>query len=183
MNAVAPTMLSSSKLPHPSFPCWWPSSPSAARSAAYSARLSPFMIRCCQSMLTLTLSRPSARSLWITCSVIPMLRIRIFIAGSEFLCSRKTVMPRSRACPAASRMPSRNRAHDSGPDDHLRADVGREVDRREREAERLVTCRVVRRTERPLCEPGVEVQPARDAVDPVAVERGRDALEVRPREL
>jgi hypothetical protein len=31
-----------------------------------------------------------ARSLWITCSVIPMFRMRIFIAGSEFLCSRKS---------------------------------------------------------------------------------------------
>src|SRR5919108_1617487 len=82
MNAVAPTMLSSSKVPQPEFACWWPSTPSAARSAAYSPRLSPFMIRCCQSMFTLTLSRPCARSLWITCSVMPMLRMRIFIAGS-----------------------------------------------------------------------------------------------------
>src|SRR5712692_6901241 len=80
MNAVAPTMLSSSKVPQPEFACWWPSTPSAASSAAYSPRFSPFMIRCCQSMLTCTLSIPCARSLWITWSVMPMLRIRIFIA-------------------------------------------------------------------------------------------------------
>ena len=63
MNAVAPTMLSSSKVPQPEFACWWPSSPSAASSAAYSARFSPFMIRCCQSMLTLTLSMPAVAQL------------------------------------------------------------------------------------------------------------------------
>ena len=110
MNAVAPTMLSSSKSPQPEFACWCPSSPSAASSAAYSARFSRFMIRCCQSMLTLTLSRPWARSLWITCSVIPMLRIRIFIAGSEFLCSRKSRIPCSRQRCAACPIPSTNQA-------------------------------------------------------------------------
>ena len=97
MNAVAPTMLSSSNVPQPEFACWWPSKPSAASSAAYSARFSPFMIRCCQSMLTLTLSIPCARSVWITCSVMPMLRMKIFIAGSEFLCSRKSVVAVLRA--------------------------------------------------------------------------------------
>ena len=57
---------------------------------------------------------PCARSLWITCSVIPMFRIRIFIAGSEFLCSRNTVTPLlGFACCAASPTPSMNRAHDS----------------------------------------------------------------------
>src|SRR5205807_1260075 len=60
MNAVAPTMLSSSNVPQPEFACWWPSSPSAASIAAYSPRLSPFMSRCCQSMLTLTLSSDRA---------------------------------------------------------------------------------------------------------------------------
>ena len=39
MNAVAPTMLSSSNVPQPEFACWWPSSPSAASSAAYSAEV------------------------------------------------------------------------------------------------------------------------------------------------
>ena len=64
-------------------------------------------------MFTVTLSIPCARSVWITCSVIPMFRIRIFIAGSEFLCSRKTVTPRSFARCAAWPIPSTNRAHDS----------------------------------------------------------------------
>ena len=44
-------------------------------------------------MLTWTFVIPSARSLWMTCSVMPMLRIRIFIAGSLFLCSRNSFLP------------------------------------------------------------------------------------------
>ena len=64
-------------------------------------------------MLTLTFEIPRVRRVWITCSVMPTLRIRIFIAGSEFLCSRKTVTPRSAACEAASPTPSTNRSHDS----------------------------------------------------------------------
>ena len=113
MNAVAPTMLSSSNVPQPEFACWWPSSPSAASSAAYSARFSPFMIRCCQSMLTCTLSIPCARSVWITWSVMPMFRMKIFIAGSEFLCSRKSVTPLSAQRLATWPTPSMNRAHES----------------------------------------------------------------------
>ncbi len=70
-----------------------PSSPRDASSAAYSASDSPFMIRCCQSMFTLTLSCPRSFSSWITNSVIPMFRIRIFIAGSEFLCSSQSGWP------------------------------------------------------------------------------------------
>src|SRR5262252_2204459 len=54
MNAVAPTMLSSSKVPQPEFACWWPSSPCAASIAAYSPSDSPFISRCCQSMFTCT---------------------------------------------------------------------------------------------------------------------------------
>ena len=110
MNAVAPTMLSSSNVPHPEFACMWPSRPSAASRAVHSARLSPFMIRCCQSMLTRMLSTPRARSEWITCRVMPMSRMRIFIAGSEFLCSRKSMTPPSWQARAASSMPSRNHA-------------------------------------------------------------------------
>ncbi len=65
-------------------------------------------------MLTLTLSMPCARSLWITWSVMPTLRIRIFIAGSEFLCSRKSVMPWRRQRSAAAPTPSMNHAQLSG---------------------------------------------------------------------
>ena len=158
MNAVVPTMLSSSKVPQPEFACWWPSRPSAASSAAYSARLSPFMIRCCQSMLTLTLSMPCLRSVWITCSVIPMFRIRIFIAGSEFLCSRKTRDARSFARCAAWPIPSTNRAQrllvrrlervvvalDPGPDDQVGAGLAREVDRLAGQPEGFLARRVVR---------------------------------------
>ena len=61
-------------------------------------------------MLTWTLSSPWRRSVWITWSVIPTLRIRIFIAGSEFLCSRNSVIPRSRHRFAAWPIPSRNQA-------------------------------------------------------------------------
>ncbi len=65
-------------------------------------------------MFTFTLVIPRARSVWITCSVIPMFRMRIFIAGSEFLCSRKSVIPRSWHRSATSPTPSMNRAHASG---------------------------------------------------------------------
>ena len=90
MKKFVPTTLSSSNEPQPSLACWWPSLPSAASSAAYSASVSPFMIRCCQSMLTSRpdVSTPRSRTFWITCSVMPMLRISTFIAGSLFLCSR-----------------------------------------------------------------------------------------------
>ncbi len=65
-------------------------------------------------MLTWMLSIPWARSVWITCSVMPMLRMKIFIAGSEFLCSRNTVTPRPFACwVATSPTPSMNRFHES----------------------------------------------------------------------
>ena len=61
-------------------------------------------------MLTLTLSRPRPRSVWITCSVMPMLRIRIFIAGSEFLCSSQSSTPPSLHVEATSPSPSTNQA-------------------------------------------------------------------------
>ena len=49
----------------------------------------------------------------MTCSVIPMLRMKIFIAGSEFLCSRKSLIPCDAQRSAISPMPSMKRAHDS----------------------------------------------------------------------
>ena len=64
-------------------------------------------------MLTWTFVIPRSRSLWITCSVMPMLRMRIFIAGSEFLCSRKSLMPPSWQRAATSPTPSTKRAHAS----------------------------------------------------------------------
>ena len=64
-------------------------------------------------MLTLTLSSPWVRSLWITCSVMPTFRMRIFIAGSEFLCSRKSEIPWSLQRWAAWPIPSTSQAHDS----------------------------------------------------------------------
>ena len=79
--------------------------------AAYSPSDSPFMIRCCQSMLTWTFVIPRARRVWITCSVMPMLRMKIFIAGSEFLCSRKSLTPCLAQISAASAIPSMNHSH------------------------------------------------------------------------
>ncbi len=113
MNAVAPTMLSSSNVPQPEFACRWPNNPSDANKAAYSGRCSPFMIRCCQSMFTWTLSSPSARNFDTTNRHMPMFRIRIFIAGSEFLCSRNSLTPCSRQTVAASAMPSISHRHES----------------------------------------------------------------------
>ena len=64
-------------------------------------------------MLTWTLSRPSARSLLATYRHIPMLRIRIFIAGSEFLCSRNSFTSWRAHISAASPIPSINHSHES----------------------------------------------------------------------
>jgi hypothetical protein len=64
-------------------------------------------------MFTWTFVIPRRRSVWITCSVIPTLRMRIFIAGSEFLCSRKSFTPFAAQVSAASAIPSTNHAHDS----------------------------------------------------------------------
>ena len=64
-------------------------------------------------MLTWTFVIPRARSVWITCSVMPMLRMKIFIAGSEFLCSRKSVTPCSSQRAAISATPSMNHAQAS----------------------------------------------------------------------
>ena len=158
-------MLSSSNVPQPEFACWCPRSPSAARRAAYSASDSPFISRCCQSMLTLTLVMPRVRSVWMTCSVIPMFRMRIFIAGSEFLCSRKSVMPRSAHRVATSPTPSTKRAQrvlvrrlegvvvalDSRPEDHLRPHRSGEVGGAQRLGERRAAHGVVRRGEAAPC--------------------------------
>ena len=43
------------------------------------------------------MSTPRALTFWMVNSDIPMFRIRIFMAGSLFLCSRKTLMPCSLA--------------------------------------------------------------------------------------
>src|SRR5581483_4800663 len=58
-------------------------------------------------------------------------------------------------------------AVDPGTDDHVRADLGGQVDRVERESQRLGPRRVVRRREAALAEARIEVEPARDAVDAV----------------
>ena len=107
-------------------------------------------------------------SVWITCSVMPMLRIRIFIAGSEFLCSRKTVTPWSRGvlrrlADAVDEARPRRRvrglegvvvALDPGPDDEVRPDLGGEVDRLAGQPQRLGAGRVVGRGEAALARSG-----------------------------
>ena len=69
------------------------------------------MIRCCQSIFTSRreVSTPSSFTLVITNRVIPILRIRIFIAGSEFLCSRNTFTFLSAAWAVISPTASTNR--------------------------------------------------------------------------
>ena len=98
---------------------------------------------------------------------------------------------------AAWPMPSMKRAHDSRvrrlervvvaldprPDDQVRADLAGEVGGVERELQRLVAHRVVGRGEAAPPEARVEVQPAREAVDAVAVERLAHLLEVVAVEL
>ena len=69
-------------------------------------------------------------------------------------------------------------AFDSGPDDHVRAGLGGEVDRLARQPERLCPRRVVRGDEAAQLEARVEVQAAGDAVDPMPVECVPHVLEV-----
>ena len=44
---------------------------------------------------------------------MPMLRMKIFIAGSEFLCSRKSFTPWPAQISAASAIPSISQRHES----------------------------------------------------------------------
>ena len=151
------------------------------------------MIRCCQSMFTLTLSWPRSPSSWITNSVIPMFRIRIFIAGSEFLCSSQSSWPASLSVPATSAEPVdepgpavRVRrlervvvALDPGPDDHRHAELARELRARDGDLHRLAAHRRVGVDEPAAPEPRVEVQPAGQAVDVVVgAERVADRVGV-----
>ncbi len=64
-------------------------------------------------MFTWTLWSPSSRSLCATNMHMPMLRIRIFIAGSEFLCSSSSFTPCSAQICAASLIPSINHRQES----------------------------------------------------------------------
>src|SRR3954467_11845703 len=155
------------------------------------------MIRCCQSILTLTLSMPCARSLWITCSVMPMLRMRIFIAGSEFLCSRKSLTPslfaRAGARARAAREPRPGVgvrrlervvvALDPGPDDEVRAELACEIGGFERQPPRPRPRRGIWGDEPAAAEARIEMEPARDAVDAVAAERLTHRVDVVGREL
>ena len=193
MNAVAPTMLSSSNVPQPEFACWWPRRPSAASRAAYSARLSPFMSRCCQSMLTLTLSMP------LSAERVDHVQRHPDVAHED-LHRRLGVLVLEEELDAVLRAPLRGLpdpvdeprpallvrrlervvvALDPRPDD--------EVARRARPAKSVASrvlftasARVVRvrRDEPASSEAGIEMESRRDAVDAVAVERVADVVEV-----
>ena len=83
-----------------------------------------------------------SRSLWISCSAIPMFPHVVFMAGSQSPCSRKTLttVPRRRSRPPRRRPRSSHRpalpvgrlervvvALDPGPDDEVRAQLAGEV--------------------------------------------------------
>src|SRR4029450_5995135 len=72
---------------------------------------------------------------------------------------------------------------DSGPDDHLRADIAGKGESFLGQAQRLSAGRVVGRAKTTLTEPGVEMETARDAVDAVSVECVPDSFEVLAGEL
>ena len=148
-------------------------------------------------MFTWTFVIPRSRSLWITCSVMPMFRIRIFIAGSEFLCSRKSFRPCFGAHlgglgdPVEEPLPRLRVgrlervvvALDPGPADHVRADLAGELGGLARQPPRLRARRGVGRDEPAPPEARVEVQAGADRVDPVPVERLAHLVEVLAREL
>ena len=135
---------------------------------------------------------PSARSLWMTCSVIPTLRIMIFIAGSEFLCSRKSFTPCSAHACAASPMPSISHFHESrvgrlervvvaldpGPDDVVRAERAGEVAPATVRSTRLARGLRVGADEPAAAERRVQVHARGDAVDVVVAERVAHLVEV-----
>ncbi len=136
-------------------------------------------------MFTCTLSIPWARRVWITCSAIPMLRMKIFIAGSEFLCSKNTVTPRvfrmggrcgdpvdePRPGGAVGGLEGVVVALDPRPDDELRPQLPRQLDPLERQPERRLPGRVVGRGKPTLRKARIEVQPARETVDPMPPKR------------
>ena len=74
-------------------------------------------------------------------------------------------------------------ALDPWPDDHAPADLRGEVDRLERQPQRLVAHPVVERAEAAALEERVQVQAARDAVHAVAVERAVHLVELLVRDL
>ena len=143
-------------------------------------------------MFTLTFVIPWARSVWITCSVMPTFRMRIFIAGSEFLCSRKRSVPvlgapardladavdEARPRVAVGRLERVVVALDAGPEHHLRADLAGEARRRQRLGKRVRAHAVVGRRQAALAEARVEMRARADGVDAVAAERLADVVEV-----
>ena len=74
-------------------------------------------------------------------------------------------------------------ALDPGPDDEVRLELAREVDRVQRPGQRLAPRRLVRGDEASPAEARVEVQAGRDAVDVVAVECLPHLVEVLGREF
>src|SRR5579884_3370338 len=191
MNAVAPTMLSSSKMPQPEFACWCPSRPCDARSAAYSPRFSPFMIRCCQSMFTFTFVIPRARRVDHVQRHPDVAhedlhrRLGVLVLEEEQPALRRETL-RDLADPVDQASPHLGVRHlerivvalAAGPDDHLRLDLAGEIRRLEQDPERLGAHAVVEVREAALLEALVDVQPAGDRVDPVALEGRSDVVEV-----
>ena len=182
MNAVAPTMLSSSNVPQPEFACWWPSSPRDGEQRrvlrqrlAVHDQVLPVHVHLDVVVAALAAARGSRSS------VIPMFRIMIFIAGSEFLCSSQSSWPRLAELPGdlpepvdeqvpALRVGRLERvvvALDPGPDDHRHAELPGELRAGDRDLHRLGAHRRVGIAEAAAPEARVEVEPAGEAVDVV----------------
>ena len=120
-----------------------------------------------------------------------MLRMRMFIAGSEFLCSRKTVTPFSSACAtnSATRVDEGIPgalvvalevvvvALGAGPDDEVRVDLGGEIDAALQRVDALAAQRRIGVGERAELIRRIGVQPRRDAVDVHRAERATDGVE------
>ena len=185
MNAVAPTMLSSSNVPQPEFACWWPSSPSEASSAAYSGRCSPFMSRCCQSMLIWTLSIP------VGLELVHDVQAHADVAHQD-LHRRLGVLVLEQQLDPVLGTHLRGFAHTldqpapgvdvgglerivvalaAGPDDQVRAQRPRELRGVADDLLRLGAQRRIRVDQSAAAEPRIEVQAAGDAVDVVARQR------------
>ena len=183
MNAVAPTMLSSSNVPQPEFACWCPSRPREDSSAAYSASDSPFMIRCCQSMFTLTFVVAAVAQLVDHEQRHPDVphqdlhrRLRVLVLEPERLAllgerRRDLPEPVDEQVPAlrVRRLERVVVALDPRPDDHRHAELAGELRAGDGDLHRLVAHGRIRVAEPAAAEPRIEVQAAGQAVDVVAV--------------
>ena len=151
MNAVAPTMLSSSNVPQPELACWWPSRPSASSSAAYSAEVLAVHDQVLPVHVDLDVVDPLGAQLVDDVQRHPDVAHVDLHRGLGVLVLEEQLAPVAlehrgglphavdEPCPrlAVGRLERVVVALDPGPDDEVRADLAGELGALEGEAQRL----------------------------------------------